>query len=93
MPSVIDVPEKITYEEQALSEEHDLYKEQPQVHVVRPGFWDAVVAYARRRRVHRMQRTSSADHSTLRPMASPMARLAQEHPTLFLLGFFGIPHG
>jgi hypothetical protein len=26
-------------------------------------------------------------------LEAPMARLAQEHPTLFLLGFFGIPHG
>jgi hypothetical protein len=87
MPSVIDTSEIIRHEEQALSEE------QPQTRATHAGFWHAVVAYARRRRVHRLQRTSSSDSSTLRPMASPMARLAQEHPTLFLLGFFGIPHG
>lgn len=78
MPSVIDTPEIVEHEEQALSEE------QPQIRATHPGFWHALVAYARRRRVHRLQRTSSADHSMRRPRASPMAHLAQEHPTLFL---------
>ena len=93
MPSVIDVPERVEHDEHAFYEEHDLYNEQPQVHIVRSGFWHAVVAYARRRRVHQLQRTSSADRSALRQLEAPMARLAQEHPTLFLLGFFGIPNG
>jgi hypothetical protein len=75
------------HEEQALSEE------QPQIHATHAGFWHAVVAYARRRRVHWLRRTLSADRSALRQLEAPMARLAQEHPTLFLLGFFGIPHG
>jgi hypothetical protein len=87
MPSVIDTPKRVEYEEQALS------AEQPQRRATQPGFWHAVVAYARRRRVHRLQRTSSADRRALRQLEAPMARLAQEHPTLFLLGFFGIPHG
>ena len=87
MPSVIDTPEIITHEE------HDLYQEQPQTRDTHPRFWHAVVAYARRKRAHRLQHTSSADHSTLHQMASPMARLAQEHPTLFLLGFCGIHNG
>jgi hypothetical protein len=87
MPSVIDTPENITHEEQALSEE------QSQTWATHPGFWHAVVAYARRWRGHRLQRTSSADRSALRQLEAPMARLAQKHPTLFLLGFFGIPHG
>jgi hypothetical protein len=87
MPPVIDAPEIIRHEEQALSEE------QPQRRATQPGFWHAVVAYARQWRVHRLQRTSSADCSTLRQLEAPMTRLAQEHPTLFLLGFLGIPHG
>jgi hypothetical protein len=87
MPSVIDTPKRVEHEAQALSEE------QPQRRATQPGFWHAVVAYARRRRVHRLQRTSSADRRALRQLEAPMARLAQEHPTLFLLGFFGIPHG
>jgi hypothetical protein len=87
MPSVIDAPEIVEHEEHALSEE------QPQTRAAHPGFWHTVVAYARRQRAHRLQRTASSDHRMLRPMASPMARLAQEHPTLFLLGFFGIHHG
>ena len=70
MPSVIDTPEKITHEEQALSEE------QPQTRAAHPGFWHAVVAYARRRRVHRLQSTSSSDRSALRQLEAPMARLA-----------------
>jgi hypothetical protein len=87
MPSVIDAPANIAHEAQALSEE------QPQTRATHPEFWHAVVAYARRRRVHRLQRASSADRSALCQLEAPMARLAQEHPTLFLLGFFGIPHG
>jgi hypothetical protein len=87
MPSVIDTPEIGEHEEQALSEE------QPQTRATHPGFWHAMVAYVRQRRVHRLQRTSSSDRSVLCPMASPMAHLAQEHPTLFLLGFFGNPNG
>jgi hypothetical protein len=87
MLSVIDTPEIITHEEQALSEE------QPQTPAIHAGFWHTVVAYARRRRVHWLQRKSSADHSSLHQLEAPMARLAQEHPMLFLMGFFGIPHG
>jgi len=87
MPSVIDTPEIVEHEE------HDLYQEQPQVRAAHPGFWHTVGEYVRRRRVHRLQRTSSADHSMLCQMEAPMARLAQEHPTLFLLGFFGNPNG
>jgi hypothetical protein len=87
MPSVIDTPEIVEHEEQALS------TEQPQIRATHPGFWHALAAYTRRRRVHRLQRTSSADRSALCQLETPMAHLAQEHPTLFLLGFFGNPHG
>ena len=87
MPAVIDAPEVVEYEEQ------DFLEDQPQVRAAHPGFWHTVGEYVRRRRVHWLQRTSSSDHSTLHPMASPMARLAQEHPMLYLLGFFGMHHG
>jgi hypothetical protein len=87
MPSVMGTPEIMTHEAQALSEA------QPQTRATHPRCWHTVVASARRRRVHRLQRTSSADRRALRQMEAPMARLAQEHPTLSLLGFFGIPHG
>jgi hypothetical protein len=87
MPSVIDTPEKRPHEAQALSEA------QPQIRATHPKFWHTVVASARRRRVHRPHRTSRVDRRAWRPIASPMAHLAQEHPTLFLLGFFGILHG
>ena len=87
MPPVTDVPEIV---EQA---EYALYEEQPQAHTAHPGFWHAVMAYVRRQRVHRLQSTSSSDRSALRQLESPMARLAQEHPMLYLLGFFGMHHG
>jgi hypothetical protein len=87
MPSVIETPAKRIHEAQALSEA------QPQIRATHPKFWHTVAAYTRRRRVHRLQRTSSADRRAWRQLEAPMARLAQEHPTLFLLGFFGILHG
>jgi hypothetical protein len=87
MSAVMDTPEIGAHEEDALQEE------QPQAHTTHPGFWHAVMAYVRRQRAHRLQRTSSADRSALHELESPMARLAQEHPMLYLLGFFGIHHG
>jgi hypothetical protein len=36
---------------------------------------------------------SSSDRSALRQLESPMVRLAQEHPMLYLLGFFGMNNG
>jgi hypothetical protein len=36
---------------------------------------------------------SSSDRKALRQLESPMARLAQGHPMLYLLGFFGMHHG
>ena len=67
-----------------------LQEAQPQGRGARAGFWPAVVASVRRYSTHRQQRTSSVDRSVLRQLASPMARVAQEHPTLYLLGFFGM---
>jgi hypothetical protein len=87
MSAVMNTPEIGEQEEDALREEP------PQAHTAHPGFWHAVMAYMRRQRAHRRQRTSSADRSALRKLASPMARLAQEHPMLYLLGFFGMHNG
>jgi hypothetical protein len=87
MPPVTDVPEIV---EQA---EYALYEEQPQAHTAHPGFWHTLREYVRRQRVHRLQSTSSSDRSALRQLESPMARLAQEHPMLYLLGFFGMNNG
>jgi hypothetical protein len=52
-----------------------------------------VVQSLRRYSTHRLQSMSSADRKALRQLESPMARLAQEHPMLYLLGFFGMHHG
>jgi hypothetical protein len=93
MPAVIDAPEILEHKEHDLYEEHDLQEEQPQVRGAQLGVWRAVGQYIGRQRAHRLQRTSSADRSARRQLESPMARLAQEHPMLYLLGFFGMHHG
>jgi hypothetical protein len=87
MLSVIGAPE--VGEEKAQS----LQEEQPQGRGARTGLWPTVVQSLRRYSTPRLQRTSSADRSTLRQRESPMVRLAQEHPMLYLLGFFGMHHG
>ena len=90
MSAVMDTPEILEHKEHDLEEEHDLQEEQPQVRGAQLGFWRAVGQSLRRYRTHRLQRTSSSDRSALRQLESPMARLAQEHPMLYLLGFFGM---
>jgi hypothetical protein len=87
MSAVMDTPEIGAHEAYALQ------KEPPQAPTAHPGFWHAVMAYVRRQSVHRLQRTSSSDRRALRQLESPMARLAQEHPMLYLLGFFGMNNG
>jgi hypothetical protein len=87
MPGVIHVPEVEEEKAQRLQEAP------PQVRGARTGFWPTVVASVSRYNTHRLQRTSSADHDALRHLESPMARLAQEHPMLYLLGFFGMHNG
>jgi hypothetical protein len=84
MPSVIDTPVRVDHDT------HDLQEEQPQVRVARSGFWHRLVQYVRRHRVHTSFQTRSSGHSARCQMESPMVRLAQEHPTLYLLGFCGI---
>ena len=87
MPAVMDAPEIVEQKEHALQEEP------PQARGAHAGFWHVVMASVRRQSVHRLQRTSSSDRSALRQLESPMARLAQEHPMLYLLGFFGMNNG
>jgi hypothetical protein len=87
MPSVIDAPEGVEHDR------HDLYEEQPRVYGTRAGFWPTVVQSLRRYSTPRWQRRSSADRQAPPQLASPMARVAQEHPTLYLVGFFGMHHG
>ena len=87
MPSVIDAPVRIDHDA------HNLQDEQPQVRVARSGFWHRLVQSVRRQRVHTSSRTQSSDHSARHQLESPMARVAQEHPTLYLLGFLGLHNG
>jgi hypothetical protein len=84
MLSVIDAPEV------GEEKEHSLQEEQPQVRGAQLGFWRAVGQSMRRYSTHRLQSTSSSDRRALRQLASPMGRVAQEHPMLYLLGFFGM---
>ena len=84
MLSVIDAPELVE------QEEHDLQEEQPEVHIAHRGFWPTVMQYVRRRRVHRLPRTSSSPHGSLHPIEMPLERLAREHPALYLRALSGI---
>jgi hypothetical protein len=93
MPAVIDAPEILEHKEHDLYEEHDLQEEPPKGRGARAGFWPMVVQSMRRYSTHRLQSTSSSDRSALRQLESPMAQLAQEHPMLYLLGFFGMNNG
>jgi hypothetical protein len=84
MPSVMNDPEVVAYEECTLSEEH------PQVRATHPGFWHLVVMYVRRQSVRRLQSTSCSSHVSLHPIETPMERLAREHPALYLRVFSGL---
>ena len=87
MPSVLDAPVRVDHAT------YDLQDDQPQVPAARLGFWHYLVQYIRRQRVHMSSRTRSSGHSAWCKMGSPMARVAQEHPTLYLQGCLGIHNG
>ena len=87
MPAVIDAPEILDHTA------HDIQEAPPEVHTVHRGFWYTVKQYVRRHRVHTSTGTRSASRVAMHQLESPMARLAQEHPTLYLLGFCGIHSG
>ena len=84
MPSMMDAPEVVEYEE------HDLYEEQPQVRAAHPGFWQTVKQYIRRHRVQTPTGTPSLSHISRHPIEMPLERLARENPTLFLRVFTGV---
>jgi hypothetical protein len=88
MPSVIDTPERLED-----VDVHDFQEERPQVCVTRSGFWQRLLQYVRGHRVHTASRMPPSSRASLHPTESPMARLAQEHPMLYLLGFCGIHSG
>ena len=88
MPSVIDTPARVD------NIAHDLQDKQPQVHTTPSGFWHRLVQCVREHRMHTSSRTRSSGHGARRrQLESPMGRLAQEQPTLYLLGFWGIHNG
>jgi hypothetical protein len=87
MPSVMDTPARVDHDN------HNFQEAQPQVRTTPCGFWCTVMQYVRRYRASRASRTRSVSRVSLHPTESPMARLAQEHPMLYLLGFCGIHSG
>jgi hypothetical protein len=87
MPSVLDVPVRVDHDA------HDLHDEQPQVCVARSRLWQRLVQYVRRHRVRTPSRTQSSARSARRQMESPMACVAPEPQTLYLLGFWGLHNG
>jgi hypothetical protein len=90
MPAVIDTSEVVEHEEYALYEEHDLYIEQPQVHVARSGFWHTVRQYVKRQRVHIPHGTPSSSHGSLHPMETPTDLLARQYPGLYIRAYAGV---
>jgi hypothetical protein len=90
MPSVIDAPERVEHEDQALYEGHNLHTEQPQVRVAPSGFWRTVVQYLRRQRVHGLRRTPSSPHVSLHPLDTPADLLAREYPSLYIRAYVGV---
>ncbi len=87
MPSVIDTPVGVEHDA------HDLQDEQPQGRVARAGFWRRLVQSVRGHRVHPSFRTLSSARSARRQLESPMACVAPEPRTLYLLGFWGLHNG
>jgi hypothetical protein len=87
MPSVMDAPARVDHDN------HDFQEAQPQAPMVHRWFWYTVLQYVRRPRVPSSSHTPSSSHVALLQLELPMARLAQEYPTLYLLGFCGIHSG
>ncbi len=87
MPSMIDAPVQVDHDA------HDLQDEQPQVRIARSGFWHRLVQSVRGHRVQRLSRTRSSARNAPHPRESPMACVAPEPRTLYLLGFWGLHNG
>ena len=83
MPAVVDTPEVMDYETYDLPEEH------PPVRPARAGFWQMVMQYVRRPKVHRFHRTPSFPRS-VHTCEAPADLLARQYPTLFIQAYAGI---
>jgi hypothetical protein len=90
MPAVIDAPERVEHEEQAVYETHDLYEEQSPVREGHPGFWHTVLQYVKRHRARHACHTRSSSPGTPHPIEMPLERLAREHPALYLRAVSGV---
>ena len=84
MPSVIDAPEIVEYEE------YDLQEAQPKARGAHTRLWRTVMQYIKRHRVHTAHGTPSSRHGSPHPIEMPIERLAREHPTLFLRVYTGL---
>ncbi len=77
MPSVLDAPELIEYDEI-----HELTIERPQPRRTRPGFW-RTLAHGVTKHLTRTPRVRQTPSCTIpRPFETPMDRLVREHPSL-----------
>jgi hypothetical protein len=83
MPSVMNAPARMVYEERTLSDE------QPQARATHPGFWHTVMASVRRQSVHRLCRTPAL-HGPMHRMETAADLLAREYPTLYIRAYAGI---
>jgi len=87
MPLVIDAPVQVDHDA------HDLQDEQPQRRGARAGYWHRLVQSVRGYRVHPSSRTPSSARNARRQRESPMACVAPEPRTVYLLGFWGLHNG
>jgi hypothetical protein len=90
MPSVIDAPEIVEHEEHAVYEEHAIYKEQFPVREGHLGFWQTVLQYVKRHRVHTPSGTPFSSHGPLHPIETPVDLLAREYPSLYIRAYTGV---
>ena len=83
MQAVLDAPETVDYEV------HDLPEAQPRIRPDHAGFWQTVVQYLRRHRVHRGRYTPSS-HRSVHACEAPIDLLARQYPTLCIQAYAGI---
>lgn len=82
MPAVLDAPEAM------VSEAHDLPEAQPRLRPDHAGFWQTVVQYMRRHRVHWGHHTPYS-HRSVHTCEAPVDLLARQYPTLYIQAYAG----
>ncbi len=93
MPSVLEAPELIDYDEYIETHEltiRELTIEQPQPRGTRPGFWRTLVHGITKRLTPTPRARQTPSCNVPRPFETPIDRLAREHQWLSILALAGI---